>query len=97
MKTYQCIVCGFIYDESVGMPEDGIAAGANADRLITMPRQSGGQLLDDGRIGMGHDSPVDAGGCGCIQQSLNHLAGAAVGRVAAADSKRAGGFKGKFG
>lgn len=27
MKTYQCIVCGFIYDESVGMPEDGIAAG----------------------------------------------------------------------
>jgi rubredoxin len=27
MKTYLCIVCGFIYDESVGMPEDGIAAG----------------------------------------------------------------------
>jgi rubredoxin len=27
MKSYQCIVCGFIYDESVGMPEDGIAAG----------------------------------------------------------------------
>ncbi len=27
MKTYQCIVCGFIYDESVGIPEDGIAAG----------------------------------------------------------------------
>ena len=27
MKTYQCIVCGFIYDENVGMPEDGILAG----------------------------------------------------------------------
>jgi rubredoxin len=27
MKTYQCIVCGFIYDESVGMPDEGIAAG----------------------------------------------------------------------
>jgi rubredoxin len=27
MKTYQCIVCGFIYDEAIGMPEDGIAAG----------------------------------------------------------------------
>ena len=27
MKTYLCIVCGFIYDESVGMPLDGIAAG----------------------------------------------------------------------
>jgi rubredoxin len=27
MKTYLCIVCGFIYDEAQGRPEDGIAAG----------------------------------------------------------------------
>jgi len=27
MKVWQCIVCGFIYDESQGIPEDGIAAG----------------------------------------------------------------------
>jgi rubredoxin len=27
MKTYLCIVCGFVYDEAVGRPEDGIAAG----------------------------------------------------------------------
>lgn len=27
MKTYQCVVCGFIYDEAAGMPEDGIAPG----------------------------------------------------------------------
>lgn len=27
MKTYQCVVCGFVYDESIGMPEDGISAG----------------------------------------------------------------------
>jgi rubredoxin len=27
MKTYMCIVCGFVYDETVGRPEDGIAAG----------------------------------------------------------------------
>lgn len=27
MKTYQCIVCGFIYDEAQGMPEHDIAAG----------------------------------------------------------------------
>ncbi|GAB3045247.1 rubredoxin RubA [Acinetobacter apis] len=27
MKTYQCIVCGFIYSEAEGWPEDGIAAG----------------------------------------------------------------------
>ena len=27
MKTYLCIICGFIYDEAKGMPEDGIAPG----------------------------------------------------------------------
>ncbi len=27
MKTYQCLVCGYIYDEAVGDPEHGIAAG----------------------------------------------------------------------
>ena len=27
MKTYICIVCGFVYDEATGRPEDGIAAG----------------------------------------------------------------------
>ena len=24
MKKWQCIVCGFIYDEAVGLPEEGI-------------------------------------------------------------------------
>ena len=27
MKTYQCIVCGFVYDEAAGLPEDGVPAG----------------------------------------------------------------------
>jgi rubredoxin len=27
MKKYQCIVCGWIYDEATGWPEDGIAPG----------------------------------------------------------------------
>lgn len=27
MKTYQCVVCGFVYDEAKGLPEDGIAPG----------------------------------------------------------------------
>lgn len=27
MKKFQCVVCGFIYDEAVGLPDDGIAAG----------------------------------------------------------------------
>jgi rubredoxin len=27
MKKWQCIVCGFVYDEALGLPEDGISAG----------------------------------------------------------------------
>ena len=27
MKKYQCIVCGWIYDQSLGLPEDGINVG----------------------------------------------------------------------
>lgn len=27
MKKYQCIVCGWIYDEALGCPEEGLAAG----------------------------------------------------------------------
>jgi rubredoxin len=27
MNTYLCIVCGFVYDESAGRPEDGIPPG----------------------------------------------------------------------
>ncbi len=27
MKTYICVICGFIYGEAAGRPEDGIAAG----------------------------------------------------------------------
>jgi rubredoxin len=27
MKKWQCVVCGFIYDEEEGLPEEGIAPG----------------------------------------------------------------------
>lgn len=27
MKTYMCVICGYIYDESKGVPDEGIAAG----------------------------------------------------------------------
>ncbi|MCE1160716.1 MAG: rubredoxin [Burkholderiales bacterium] len=27
MKTWMCVVCGFIYDEEQGWPEEGIAPG----------------------------------------------------------------------
>lgn len=26
-RTWMCVVCGFIYDEAVGIPDEGIAAG----------------------------------------------------------------------
>ncbi|ANB02381.1 rubredoxin [Ectothiorhodospira sp. BSL-9] len=27
MKKYQCVICGFIYDEAEGVPDDGIPPG----------------------------------------------------------------------
>ena len=27
MRKWQCIVCGFVYDEAEGIPEDAIAPG----------------------------------------------------------------------
>ena len=27
MKMYMCVICGFIYDEKEGWPDDGIPAG----------------------------------------------------------------------
>lgn len=27
MKTFQCVVCGYVYDEAKGSPEEGIAPG----------------------------------------------------------------------
>lgn len=27
MKTWMCVVCGWIYDEASGLPEEGIAPG----------------------------------------------------------------------
>lgn len=27
MKVWQCLVCGFVYEEEKGWPEDGIPAG----------------------------------------------------------------------
>lgn len=27
MKTYMCVICGFIYDEDKGIPEEGLMPG----------------------------------------------------------------------
>ena len=26
-KTYMCLICGYLYDEAAGVPEEGIAPG----------------------------------------------------------------------
>ena len=31
MKKYMCLICGFIYDEEKGWPDDGIAPGIRWD------------------------------------------------------------------
>jgi rubredoxin len=31
MKKYMCLICGWIYDEAVGSPEDGLAPGTRWD------------------------------------------------------------------
>jgi rubredoxin len=33
VKKYFCVICGFIYDESLGLPEDGIAPGTRFEDL----------------------------------------------------------------
>lgn len=35
MNTYCCVVCGFVYDEAEGHPEDGIAPGTRWDDVPT--------------------------------------------------------------
>jgi len=33
MKRYMCLLCGFIYDEAQGWPEEGIPAGTCWDDI----------------------------------------------------------------
>jgi rubredoxin len=33
MKNYECIVCGFVYREAEGLPEEGIAPGTRWDDI----------------------------------------------------------------
>ncbi len=33
MRQWQCLVCGFIYDEAKGLPEEGIAPGTSWDDI----------------------------------------------------------------
>jgi len=31
MKAYMCVICGFVYDEAKGLPDQGIPAGTKWD------------------------------------------------------------------
>ncbi len=33
MQAWTCVVCGFIYDETAGLPEEGIAAGTRGQDI----------------------------------------------------------------
>jgi len=33
MKRWECIVCGFIYDEAAGLPDDGIKPGTPREEI----------------------------------------------------------------
>jgi rubredoxin len=33
LKKWQCLVCSFIYDEELGLPEEGIAPGTRWDDI----------------------------------------------------------------
>lgn len=33
MKVWQCVVCGFVYDENKGIPEEGIPAGTRFEDI----------------------------------------------------------------
>ena len=33
MKTYMCLICGFVYDEAQGIPEEGIEPGTRWDDI----------------------------------------------------------------
>ena len=33
MKKYECTVCGFVYEEAIGDPENGIAPGTKWEDL----------------------------------------------------------------
>ena len=32
-KKYECVICGFIYDEAEGLPDDGFPAGDTVGKI----------------------------------------------------------------
>jgi rubredoxin len=32
-RKYECVICGFVYDEADGLPDDGIPAGTRWEKI----------------------------------------------------------------
>lgn len=48
MKRYMCLLCGFIYEEAQGYPQDGIPAGTRWEDIpITWRCPDCGAMKDD--------------------------------------------------
>ena len=48
MKKWKCVVCGFIYDEENGLPEEGIPAGTRWDDVpVDWECPDGGAAKED--------------------------------------------------
>lgn len=48
MRKYMCVICGFIYDEAQGRPEEGIAPGTRWEDLpITWSCPDCGAMKDE--------------------------------------------------
>ena len=61
MKRYECIVCGWIYDEALGCPEEGIAPGTKWDDIPddwTCPECGVGALVLLDLVDLHGDFPV---------------------------------------
>ena len=55
MKKYQCFFCGYVYDEAVGDPDGGVAAGTKWEDVsgrVVLPvlRRRQDRLRDDGSL-----------------------------------------------
>lgn len=47
-KRYMCVLCGFIYDEAMGMPDEGVPAGTLWENIpITWICPDCGAVKDD--------------------------------------------------
>lgn len=48
LRKWQCIICGFVYDEAKGLPEEGIAPGTRWEEIpATWQCSECGAVKDD--------------------------------------------------